>query len=222
MTRLGALWDRLHMVRTGKRANELASRLESAGLTRSTPPPRPSLDSLPAEAVNEFTSLYEDLGGLQASPVFRPGAWDLSFGDVVIELDEELHFNRYRAQTLGASWAAKLPWEADYARYCDDHEAECLSAGRWGKRWTNPSASRMFSGGEPGDFDGGSPRWKQRAIYDALKDVAALHSDSLQLARLSIYDPIAGSTLGTLLGGTQPVEPCDLRGLLDQRTISGS
>jgi hypothetical protein len=43
-------------------------------------------------------------------PPLRPGAWDLVFADgLVVELDEELHFNRYRAQSLQNEWATDLP-----------------------------------------------------------------------------------------------------------------
>jgi len=53
--------------------------------------------------------LYQALGGME--PTLRPGSWDLAArtetGEViVIGLDEELHFNRYRRQTLSAPWYA--------------------------------------------------------------------------------------------------------------------
>jgi hypothetical protein len=54
----------------------------------------------------ELHALYRRLGGLLATPTWRPGGWDLVFGgSLVVELDEELHFNRYRALTLNSSWA---------------------------------------------------------------------------------------------------------------------
>jgi len=50
---------------------------------------------------------------MQDAPTFRPGGWDLPFrGPLLVELDEELHFNCYRATTLEASWEADLPWTA--------------------------------------------------------------------------------------------------------------
>src|SRR5207247_5846986 len=89
--------------------------------------------------------LYRELGGAESEPTLRPGPWDLVFkGPVVVELDEELHFNRYRGLTLTASWAEQLPWTSTYRAYCEKHEADCLAAGTWGKRWTNPSCERMF------------------------------------------------------------------------------
>jgi hypothetical protein len=56
----------------------------------------------------------------------------------------------------------------------------------------------MFSGGPPGDLDGaGAPRWKQRALYDAMKDTArSAGAGAAVLARVSVWDPVAGATLG--------------------------
>lgn len=40
----------------------------------------------------------------------RPDAWDLAFRDgIVAELDEDVHFNRYRARTLEERWEQTLP-----------------------------------------------------------------------------------------------------------------
>jgi len=154
-------------------------------------------------------------------PPLRPGAWDLAFeGGLVVELDEELHFNRYRARTLRFPWTLDLPWRETYLRHCRDREPECLAAGRWGKRWTNPSCESMF--GPPdtaGMLDGaGSPRWKQRALYDAMKDVVALQSANLRLCRLSVWDQIGGVSLGDVLAGAK-LERAELSELVAQRTI---
>jgi len=74
---------------------------------------------------------YRSLGGAQAEPVLRPGAWDLAFTNgMVIELDEELHFNRHRALAL----SPEVPWADDYLRFSLTHESNCLQAGRWGLR----------------------------------------------------------------------------------------
>ncbi len=147
--------------------------------------------------------LYRRLGGLHGAPALRPGAWDLVFDDgLVVELDEELHFNRYRALTLASSWSADLPWVEDYVRYCADHEGVCLAAGSWGKRWTNDSCARMFYSGPAGDLDrDGAPRWKQRALYDAIKDTAPTTALGPALARVSVYDEVDGVPLGWALEG---------------------
>lgn len=150
------------MTSAGQRARALRDLLSHAGLRPTTDaPPRPS----GVDRLEELLELYRSLGGLQDAPSLRPGGWDLAFDDgLVVELDEELHFNRYRALTLETSWSDGLPWTEDYTRYCVQHEAECLAAGHWGRRWTNHSCAHMFTGGPAGDLDGdGAPRWKQRS-----------------------------------------------------------
>jgi hypothetical protein len=138
---------------------------------------------------------------------------------VLIELDEELHFNRYRKMTLDRPWAASLPWATSYAEACETREAECLRAATWGKRWSNPSSVHMFgAGAPPGQLtDGGAPRWKQRALYDAVKDAAA-HERELRVARLSVYDEMSGLPLGGALEGRHSVDIQELRELLSART----
>jgi hypothetical protein len=55
------------------------------------------------------------LGGHDGFDQFGPGAWDLAFEDrLVVELDEQLHFNRYRATTLNEEWARFLPWRDSF------------------------------------------------------------------------------------------------------------
>lgn len=62
-----------------------------------------------------------------------------------------------------------------------------------------------------------APRWKQRALYDAVKDLAAL-SGSVRLARLSVWDTVGATSLGDALADGVPIElPC-LEHLVEQRT----
>lgn len=206
------------MTRTGKRATELARLLTVAGLRPSIEPPprRPSAGDLG----EPLFDVYRALGGQSREPALRPGRWDLAFeGGLVVELDEELHFNRYRQLTLEAPWASGLPWLEDYGRYCAEHEPKCVVAGRWGRRWTNPSAARMFSGGEPGDLSvfGGAPRWKQRALYDAIKDAAPALGIT-PLCRVSTHDVVEDWTLDEVLGAGAPVDPGSVLRLVEQRT----
>ena len=92
------------MVRPGSRAASLARLLGAAGLR--------------ADTVERRTPRLEDLAG----------AWDLSMGGVLIELDEELYFNRYRKITFERPWTASLPWAPAYLQTCESREAECLRA----------------------------------------------------------------------------------------------
>jgi hypothetical protein len=193
------------VVRTGARANALQSLLIRAGFrVVAAAPPAPRLDALPANARDWVVELFQTLGGRTPMPPLRPGAWDLALADgLVVELDEELHFNRYRAQTLRRQWAAALPWHDVYLDLCRDREQDCIAAGKWGKRWTNPSCESMFGPpSAPGALDGpGSPRWKQRALYDAVKDIAAQHSPTLGFCRLSVWDRVGDIKLGDALAG---------------------
>lgn len=61
-------------------------------------------------------------------------------------------------------------------RFCDEYESNCLSAASWGNNWKTDSAERQFGHSDPEGCLGekGSSRWKQRAFYDLLKDVANL------------------------------------------------
>ncbi len=163
--------------------------------------------------------LYRDLGGIQECPRLAPGDWDLAFEGFVVELDEELHFNRYRLQTLSSEWAKALPWADDYRTYCATREVDCLRAGTGQtKRWTSPSTERQFGVAAPkGDLRGtGSPRWRQRALYDAMKD-AFMASGRVRMARLSVHDSVGDASLNDMLYGRVDVNIDALASLLARR-----
>lgn len=206
------------MVRAGARASVLDQVLLQAGLTRaSARPGAPRIADLPVPLAGEIFDLYHQLGGKLADPAFRPGAWDLPYSNVIVELDEDMHFNRYRALTLEARFAAVLPWAAAYRQHARAHEGR---AGTGGRRWTSPPAERMFG---PADekwvFNrGGAPRWKQRALYDAIKDAAAA-AGLVQLARVSIYDAVDGIRIEDALRGRDTIAPASLRRFVESRSL---
>lgn len=184
-------------------------------------PPAPRLEALDNEARERVAETFHALGGRTPMPRLRPGSWDLAYSDgLAVELDEELHFNRYRARTLQPRWATTLPWRDTYLNFCADFEKECLAAGRWGKRWTSPSCESMFGPPSPPGVlnELGSPRWKQRALYDAVKDIAALQSPTLRLCRLSVWDEIDGATIGVALAGG-PIDLDRFAAFIARRTI---
>lgn len=194
------------MARTGGRARSLAAVLVAAGWTQTPPPTSRGVRHQPAHVQDRVREVYAVLGG--AADQFdaaRPGGWDMAFDrpdgtSLVVELDEEQHFNRYRLATLqsAALTDAGLPWGEEYATYCVDHEHRLLPGWGRGKRWTSTSSERFFGPAQPpGDFTGvGSPRWRQRAFYDACKDL----DPAVRLARISIYDSLdSGGTLETRL-----------------------
>lgn len=188
------------MVRTGARAAALSILLSDAGTAVDTSEPRPPrMCDLNEGLAEDVLALYRSFGGSEAAPTLRPGGWDLVLEDgVLLELDEELHFNRYRRETLKCEWARHLSWCDPYIRLCQEKESDCLRAGSWGRRWTNTSREATFGPADlPGTFaSNGAPRWKQRALYDAMKDAYALSGHQYRVARVSVHDPISGVTLG--------------------------
>lgn len=184
---------------------------------------RARMTDLPASAQRELLQVYRNLGGVLDSPVLAPGDWDSAFADgFLVELDEDLHFNRYRAATLELPWAKALPWTSEYQRQCIDGEDMCWKAGRLGGKWTSPSTVNMFGIGDPrGAFtSGGSPRWKQRALYDAVKDAFAVHGDRHRLARISIHDVISGVSVNDLLLDRKSLSESALLEFLEARTAT--
>ena len=210
------------MVRTGKRAATLATLLNQAGLVADgNVRPAPRIDDLGSDLGGDILDLYRRLGGRIDRPELRPGPWDLAMGGLLIELDEELHFNRYREMTLARPWADALPWSLSYRDACATREPDCLRAAQWGQRWTSSGSEGMFGqAAAPGDLaaPSGAPRWKQRALYDAMKDASVLEGD-FKLARLSVYDEVSEELLGDVLRGRATLEIDDLMTLLTSRTV---
>lgn len=210
------------MVKTGARALVLQDLLAQIDLGPALGgPPVPRLTTLPPEMAGCILDLFKALGGTSASPALRPGAWDLVCkGGLLVELDEELHFNRYRRLTLEPGWMKPLPWRQEYLALAREREAECLAAAKWGQRWTNPSCELLFGASDPpAQFhSNGAPRWKQRALYDAIKDAAALSNESMHLVRLSTHDLVGGIRLGDALERRATVNPDALRQLVTKRS----
>lgn len=118
------------------------------------------------------------------------------------------------------TWAAGLPWTAAYLNYCQIRETDCLRAATWGKRWTSKSSARMLGNASPpGDLSGGgAPRWKQRALYDAMKDAIGAQDEGSKVARLSVHDELSGGPFGEALKGRAPLDTDELLSLLASRT----
>jgi len=195
--------------------------LLTIGCREADKPPRPKLLAMPPTAREQVMELYRALGGVHAAPSLAAGPWDSAYeGNVVVELDESAHFNRYRAATLEPEWAQQLPWHSAYISYSVACEGVCLKERGWGGYWTNTSTERQFGPpGPKGELEGaGSPRWKQRALYDAMRDIVALHGD-VRLVRLSVYDDLGGVPLGHALSGKAPLDAVALRVLVEERTL---
>jgi hypothetical protein len=93
-----------------------------------------------ADIVNH---VYRKLGGVLPSPLLNLRAgWDIEFDRMAVELDEYLHFNRFRALTLESPIyikLAKFPLTL-YRKFCLTYEGRCLQAGGYGGKWSNKSA----------------------------------------------------------------------------------
>lgn len=205
----------------GAQQDRLGEVLRKLGFSKADKPPRPKLAAMPPKAHEQVMGLYRALGGIRPDPPLTTGPWDSAYaGNLVVELDESAHFNRYRAITLKPEWAEYLPWHSVYVTYTTEFEDVCLKDRGWGGYWTNTSAERMFGPpGTPHDLDGaGSPRWKQRALYDAMRDINALQGE-VRLVRLSVYDDLGGVPLGLVLSGKAPLDTDALRALIDERTM---
>ncbi len=211
------------MTRTGARAAALSELLEAGGLTAAERPPRPRINEVPGVARTRIEDVYRALNG---NPNLlhqaKPGAFDLCVsttdGPLIVELDEEQHFNRYRATTLSFPWAEAFPWVSAYRDYSRVHEADLARKFISGGRWTNASAPRYFgTASAPGDFSGvGSPRWRQRAFYDAVKDLLP----GIRLARIAVFDVVDGRSVEAVLRSKDHSAGAAVRRLVESRIHS--
>ena len=70
----------------------------------------PKTDDVVASYFNrEIESVYRSLGGILPSIPLNLRHWDTEFDEIAVELDEELHFNRYRSITLKSAIYTRLP-----------------------------------------------------------------------------------------------------------------
>jgi hypothetical protein len=156
--------------------------------------PRPTFNEVKrSEFSDEVFRVYKQIGGVREDFPLRLGSWDIEIVGTAIELDESLHFNRYRSLTLQSPLYRYLPHFPlpDYIKYCRRHELECLKAGSYGGKWSNDSCESQFGRASVHrDLDGnGAPRWKQRAFYDFVKDLTPLLL-KVNLVRISIWDHV--------------------------------
>lgn len=183
-----------------------------------------STREMPAGVQTEFQVLFRVLGGIADWGHFRAGQWDMvTTGGLCIEFDEQLHFNRYRRLTDELSWSKHLPWAGEYLHYSAAHEDWCWKDGRRGKTWTSPATEKMFGEADPPGVFGarGSPRWKQRALYDAVKDAYSFHTEGVSMARASLHDQIGETLVHRLLKEEGNLDPEALRTFIAARTVGG-
>ena len=153
--------------------------------------------------LEEIKRIYSKLGGKLGNFPLRIGNFDIKFGrNNYLELDEQLHFNRYRLITFNSKIYSncKIFLVGSYKKWCDEKEIICLKSGRSGGKWKNKSSEKQFpNSSENGDLNGnGSSRWKQRAFYDFLKDVYVIENN-IKMRRISIWETIDGKTVKEIL-----------------------
>ncbi|MGG5905123.1 DUF7255 family protein [Sphingobacterium daejeonense] len=149
--------------------------------------------------------MYKKLGGIQIDIPFNYRKWDISTDSFTIELDEELHFNRYRLSTLNSKIYTQSPLRNildihNYMAHCVNYEGNCLKAGGYSGKWKNDSTEKQFLRSNAfGNLEGnGSSRWKQRAFYDFAKDISSLFIN-VPFYRISIYENFNGLSIGDIL-----------------------
>ncbi|ACL42032.1 hypothetical protein Achl_4081 (plasmid) [Pseudarthrobacter chlorophenolicus A6] len=208
------------------RARSFKKSLEAAGYSVVWKPkkaqvPWATTKDLPAATVDMMMVIFRELGGVPGEPRLAPQHWDMQADELLIEFDEDLHFNRYRTLSLATPWSRHLPWSEAYGRYAVRMEGMCLRAGSHGGKWANQFSDRMFGGSDQEGALGplGPSRWKQRAIYDALKDAYALHTRGVALARVSIHDDIGGLNVNVATKRDIILPPAALRSFIEGRTV---
>ncbi len=179
----------------GQLEKNLIKKLMAAGYNVTTGTlPYPTFDIIrKSEYYDEIKNTYKKLGGILDEVPLNLRKWDVEVNGIALELDEYLHFNRYRKITLESILYNQLPKFplTEYLNYCKYYEQKCIDAGSYGGKWTNASCEKQFGKASPNKvFTGvGSPRWKQRAFYDFVKDLTPLMYD-FPLVRISIYDKV--------------------------------
>jgi len=142
---------------------------------------------------NVFIESYRSLGGIAVYPEIKFTAPLLEFGRFCVILDESIHFNRYRAKTLRASFYENLTSFPliKYRSYCRKYEVECIKVGTSNSVWTNDEAERHFGPSQQsGDLGlNGSSGWKFTAFKDFATDLIA-RQRKIRLIRIAVWDDL--------------------------------
>lgn len=136
---------------------------------------------------------YGNLGGLMDPPDIKFTVSFMEFGRFCVQLDEAIHFNRYRAKTLRSAFYEKLASfpTMKYRTYCRKYEVECLKAGTSKPYWTNDEAEKHFGKSQhSGDLGlNGSAGWKMTAFKDFLTDLIC-RKRKIRLLRIPVWDDL--------------------------------
>lgn len=137
--------------------------------------------------------VYQELGGIQENFPAQDKIRTFIEPNIMLLIDEDLHFNRYRSLTLKSEIYRSLPDFPleNYRRYCRSYEKECIKAGLKAGTWSNKESDYYFGpSSSPGDFfRNGSGGWKLNAFKDYLEDLY-WPSAGYKLLRFAVYDHI--------------------------------
>jgi hypothetical protein len=139
-----------------------------------------------------LTEVFESIGGTGVPPVLGKLKFDFKIKRQLFQYDDEVHFNRYRLNTLKTDVynVFNFPWLDSYKRLCRTYEKDCLKAGLQERIWNGPPiAAKVFGKSEDiGDLSGnGSSGWKLNAYNDAQYDLLTrLHG--YKLIRIPQYE----------------------------------
>ncbi len=136
---------------------------------------------------------YASLGGKEAFPEITFQVSFMEFGRFCVLLDEQIHFNRYRAKTLRSSFYENLKSFPlmKYKSYSRKYETECIKSGTSNPAWTNREAEFHFGASQSNGDLGlkGSAGWKLTAFKDFAIDMIA-RQRKLRLIRISVWDDL--------------------------------
>ena len=140
-----------------------------------------------------FLQTYESLGGRGKFPELKFNVSFMEFGRFCVLLDEQIHFNRYRAKTLRSVFYENISSFPlmKYRSYSRKYEVECLKTGTSKPAWTNEEAERHFGPSQDnGDLGlAGSSGWKLTAFQDFAIDLIA-RQRKMRLLRISVWDDL--------------------------------
>lgn len=143
------------------------------------------------EHLEDVTHIYHLLEGKNDKLPQPMLSFELLIDRRIIELDEQLYFNRYRLKTFRANLYQQMDtFPVDkYKRFCRTYEKECIKSGLQEGIWSSYESEIHFGKpSEPGDFfANGSPGWKWIAFRELLKDLFAI-VHQYKLIRISIYE----------------------------------
>ena len=131
----------------GELQESLSSLLGSVGEVTDKSISYPRLADIQSSGLEtEVAKVYRSLGGVLGRFELNLRSWDMEFNGAAVELDEHLHFNRYRLTTLlspAYSRLSSFPL-AEYQEYCAKYEDKCLATGGYGGKWSSISPTKQF------------------------------------------------------------------------------